>query len=743
MVYRHGFHGRLLAFLVIFSVAPCLAAFSETAEPHNVDGLDELYQKGKYSDFLDLVNETLQKSQYARENEVLQAQIAIAFQRTGNHRQAALVWHKVQRENPLLPDYYAWQQGLNSLALRDTSEALSHWRNVLSSQPQSPIALRLGKLLADFSLQSGNYEEAYSDYLDYREQLLIVDEKIDSVLYALYSLAKKMDNMQAQNEHVEAMLYQYPASPLALAILDQERLSQSLSDLSPRLKMQLVRVLLANKKYSRAESLLSTLGQEYAEDNPAMRNYYWAELAFRRKQYSTAHKRYSALKLRQFSVPSQRHILRQIARSSYRKGYKTRAYKEFLTLFNRFPDWPRSSSYIWMMAREAERKQQWNIALDRYRQLTRALANRDEGFRAHFRIALIHYQRDNFSAAIENLEIIRRGAKRKMRRDQASFWLAKVYAKKGNGNKQKTILAQLAQQPIRNYYTMRSYTLLDSFPLNSAPWHLNNDQTAPDFLLSQAFSRQLNQYRKVMAVWELFGKTEALTFLQSSPLADNAGLDSHLARIHLLRLLGDYGRAYRLQIRLVYKFFPQAEWTFSSPTLQLIYPLFYEEDIFAVASEKEFPPELAFAVIRQESAFDREAESWVGAYGLMQLMPATAKSLHQRYFNSPWQPNRLGEANYNVQLGTQYLSNQVKRFNGAIPLVLAAYNAGPTRAARWQKNYESVPIDLFIEQIALDETRNYVRKCLRNYWIYKIILGREQNDLFIYDNTEISAGSGY
>nr|WP_285292766.1 lytic transglycosylase domain-containing protein [Aureimonas altamirensis] len=138
---------------------------------------------------------------------------------------------------------------------------------------------------------------------------------------------------------------------------------------------------------------------------------------------------------------------------------------------------------------------------------------------------------------------------------------------------------------------------------------------------------------------------------------------------------------------------------------------------------------LAYAIARQESAFNPGAKSPAGALGLLQLMPATARSLAQQNGMSYSEARLLSDVSYNAQLGSQYLGQQIDAFNGSYVLTFAAYNAGPRRAREWIQRFgdpRGQPIDEvvdWVEMIPFTETRNYVQRVMENYQVYKIRLG--------------------
>ncbi len=143
-------------------------------------------------------------------------------------------------------------------------------------------------------------------------------------------------------------------------------------------------------------------------------------------------------------------------------------------------------------------------------------------------------------------------------------------------------------------------------------------------------------------------------------------------------------------------------------------------------AEPALPPGLALALMRQESSFDPAVVSPAGAHGLMQLMPATARTL------SPGQIDlaALSDPAINMELGTRYLAGLLDRFHGRVPYAVAAYNAGPNRVQKWltrngdpaaggRDEMSDAMID-WIELIPFNETRSYVQRVMENQAIYRI-----------------------
>ena len=159
--------------------------------------------------------------------------------------------------------------------------------------------------------------------------------------------------------------------------------------------------------------------------------------------------------------------------------------------------------------------------------------------------------------------------------------------------------------------------------------------------------------------------------------------------------------------------------------LELNYPTIETPGV--VAGKEILDSPYILALIRQESEFDASANSWVGARGLMQIMPATGKILGKRTKLGYSIQKLTTNEYYNVKLGSYYITQLYENFGNNIYLALAAYNAGPHRVSRWLKKYgdprknEIDTID-FLEHIRFEETRNYVQRVIENIHVYKYIL---------------------
>lgn len=160
------------------------------------------------------------------------------------------------------------------------------------------------------------------------------------------------------------------------------------------------------------------------------------------------------------------------------------------------------------------------------------------------------------------------------------------------------------------------------------------------------------------------------------------------------------------------------------------FPMPLKSEVLQRTSQIELDPAYVYGLIRQESRFILDAKSSVGASGLMQVMPATARWTAKRIGLNSFKPHHINERETNIAIGTGYLKLVLENFDGSLPLAAAAYNAGPSRARNW-RGQDGDPVleaAVWAENIPFSETRDYVKKVLSNTTNYAaLITGKPQS----------------
>ena len=313
--------------------------------------------------------------------------------------------------------------------------------------------------------------------------------------------------------------------------------------------------------------------------------------------------------------------------------------------------------------------------------------------------------------------------KEMLNNSQLSFWTASVLENIGKKKEANELLGKIIKHNPISYYSILSAKRLS---LNSP--FLANDIYLKSF---HGKGRALASALRVDPSWlkriHIWGSLNSYHFIkkeiQEKSLVTN--YDEHiLAAAKVLSNNGDYLDSFRVVITGL----NNGQLPFSTNVLEILYPTPYFHQIKEEIS-KDFDPVIALSLIRQESGFDRRARSRVGARGLMQLMPATARRFKRRL-----KTRHLYNPSTNISIGTQYFNKLLSRYDNNLVYSLAAYNAGEHRVDRWQNDFlnnDSILQD--IENIPFRETRKYVKLIFRNIFFYKMLLKKDGTDKHKYN----------
>ncbi|MDQ1363374.1 MAG: Soluble lytic murein transglycosylase, partial [Pseudomonadota bacterium] len=276
------------------------------------------------------------------------------------------------------------------------------------------------------------------------------------------------------------------------------------------------------------------------------------------------------------------------------------------------------------------------------------------------------------------------------------FWWAYANEQLGNHIEAEGVYHYLASR--RDFYGFLAADRLDlpyafeDRPLEISPDELNAMASHP----SAARARELFSLGKIMDArreWAQLSRTQ-----------DEQG---KLAASKLAQLWGWHDRA----ILTIGK-------TGHRDDIELRFPLLMQEAVTAWSAKHHVEPALTYAIIRRESAFVVDARSPVGATGLMQLMPATARNVAKQ-LRVPYNgPKSLLSSDTNIRLGTGYLGQMLKHLDDQPALAAAAYNAGPHRVHSWRPD-QTMEAVRWVETIPFTETREYVSNVLTYTVIYQ------------------------
>jgi soluble lytic murein transglycosylase len=233
-------------------------------------------------------------------------------------------------------------------------------------------------------------------------------------------------------------------------------------------------------------------------------------------------------------------------------------------------------------------------------------------------------------------------------------------------------------------------------------------------------------YQKARALAGLGFQGAALTELES--LVRDAGVEPERAwgLGVAFAQVGEPGRSLR-QLRRAFGASAEGGASGLTPAFwRLFYPLGYADHVRAAAQRAGVDPYFVAAVIREESSYDPRAKSWVGAIGLMQLMPETARVVARDLRQPLGDLAELWEPPVNITLGASYLGQLRARFGEPL-LAAAGYNAGPHRVDRWLGERRTADLEEFVDQIPFDETRAFVKRVASSWHQYQRLYGSTES----------------
>lgn len=285
------------------------------------------------------------------------------------------------------------------------------------------------------------------------------------------------------------------------------------------------------------------------------------------------------------------------------------------------------------------------------------------------------------------------------------YWLFRARTALKDSSGAEKAIEQLRSKYPFSFHTLVALTTNSQDPgdilKKTASLAIKRSQTAPDInhLIDQVELLRRIDYR------------EAASKVLSWAIADAQEAEPEL-RLYLAELkndMSDYGLRISLLSEVLYKF-PSLV---TRETMDLYFPKVYFPIFEKNASGID--PYFLLSVARQESAFNQRAVSRAKAKGLLQILPKTARRF--------WSQKKmdLTDPDTNVQIGSRYLQELLRKTNGQVHFALAAYNAGESRIAIWETRYQTTEPVLFIDLIPYRETREYVASILRNYFWYRRI----------------------
>jgi len=616
-----------------------------------------------------------------------------AYAHAGLSREAAEAFQQVNEHYPdsLLRAEALYAAGDILTEIGNCDVALSIWSQALSVKSDHPKASEAFFQMGLCAAQLGQREKAIEIFRELWWKFPLAPEGVQAELWLHRELGSLF--LPSLEERYQRSMALYNGGALEEAVQELQRVA-SLSSPTPQLfqvQYTLAMAFVRLKRYDQAEAILTSLSRSSSSRTDDA----WVWLG--------------RVYLRQGKGPELEALVRTLSTDKVMGDQQSLLY----TFYG-----------IWL-----EDHSRWLEAGKAYERAGAVAHTLTQRLDALWRVGWIHYQQNQFIEAIEIFqEIIQATGTPQTDSSlhavsQAAYWLARAQEHLGQMELARQGLEKLKQDSPFTYYGQ----LAD---LRVGPTEFSTKQlavlTSNDTMNvgTPTYLQHDIHYQKIQALRGLRLYKEAVQELEVVFARFGADPQAFHQLVSLASEVGAYDVGIRLSIRHFGATLRKGQLPASSAAWLGAFPMGYQMVIQSFAP-KHVDPFLVAGLIREESLYSARVVSPVGAIGLMQLMPATAKKVGRQLGLQDSDSHRQGldEPERNIQLGTYYLGQLLNEFQGNIIYSVAAYNAGPQAVKRWIAQNGQRDPDEFVELIGYRETRGYVKRVVGSYRIYRTLFG--------------------
>ncbi|MCQ2104273.1 MAG: transglycosylase SLT domain-containing protein [Fibrobacter sp.] len=422
--------------------------------------------------------------------------------------------------------------------------------------------------------------------------------------------------------------------------------------------------------------------------------------------------------------------LRLLRNNSSKYAKEIKMFDSLLTDVSKYSK--ENANNLWVRGFEYEQNQKYDSAVVCYSQLaSKRFKNNVKRQWAKFRIGFVYFKQEKWEKAVDAF-IDASKEPFTWSASGARMFLGDAYMKLGKDSLARAAYLDCIQDFPLAYYAHRSRLKLVEYKLmeeKDVPYahgvSMSPEQTLAWIRESQKLGKpdatySPERYNRIKTLF-LYGFTDQAFALYDEARKKNAKrLDFLYEYGKLFYEVGETAAGYRLARQFQNNIDRRRLMTPPIDVLHYLYPVPYKDQVKFHSGDR-IDPFFVYSVMRQESIFNFEIASPVGACGLLQIMPATGKMLAKLENLENFDPKQLYNAYMNIRLGIRYLVDLKAEYNNDYMYVLGNYNAGPKPTKRWQAAGQGLPWDIRAEEVSYWETRDYVKRVMGNYWIYQEI----------------------
>ncbi len=676
---------------------------------------------------------------------------AISFFESKSYLIAEYYLNKIKDNYPVLQDHIFYYLAKSLLLQEKYYQAEEYYLKLMENYPDSIWAEKASLEYADIFYIKEDYMTAENEYENFRTAF----PDSTYIPYSLFQLAfcqEKNGKKDMAFENYKEIWLKYPLneySEIAWESLDRLAEEGSIEQFIPT----------ANQIYNRGEIFFKNRNYNSALDefNRILQQDYLNDLSlelhsktlfkigmcyFRLRDYNQA-KYYLTLSYEKYPSGSVADdSLYYTAMTLDTNDDIISCYQKLIRLF---PSSNFSDDALYKIGRIYSLSGDFTNAASYFKRVSTDYPGGDKLADALWELGLIQYRSEDYSSAKATFSSYASSYKGTSLEEKGLFWQAKCCQKLGENITAADLYQKIINLSSYSYYTFAAGENLEQMNISAQIRKINNDlnpenpeiaDIIPDvynILEEDSYAADsetsgetgeeasgINHINKAIELLKLefFNSASLEIEAGSSEIEENPVRTLEIATLYLksnnyFNSINAIGRIMKLKSELGE---PYTDYLY-----YLYYPYGFKDAVQKYSSQYKIDPLFTLAVIRQESVFDPNAVSGSNAQGLMQILPSTGEGIARQIGISDYNVNILLDPDTNIRMGTFYLRQQLDNFGPNLVYCAGAYNGGPTYMSGLVSKRGNMDIDEFIESISKDETRDYVKLVIRNYYFYQML----------------------
>ncbi len=753
------FRIRVIFFLVILLQIPCsfilesrvLFAFEKTPLPiesglllpeqyeHYKNGFS-LFQEKKYNEATEAFYQFLATNPPPPLNQQAGFLMGMGYYNLGQWTSAQKAFRKSMLEYLELADYATFNYAECHRKLGNLTGAIAVYQELIDTFPESLWTEKATISIAETFSELKQYPKAIEIYNDYLRRHSNSSRSPSMMLMLGQSLEKNNQLSAAANLYKEIWL-NYPSSREASKAFQRRKniLKITIKNIDPFNFSELFERgnrLLASRKYRDAIHQYKSLLNSVRRTALFSSRHYPLLLKIGICRYRLRENNRAIANFKE--VASKSHISEEVDESLYWLGKvflrqdNNQALAAYQKLLKHNPQshWADEALYYigWIL------KRQGDLALSHasFSRLVKEYPNSQNIYDARWHLGWISHQRGLYHEALQTWTDADVLLDNPYQWGKYRYWSARLLQKKGQPKEAAFLYRDMSTKTPFSYYGVMArhrlinkplelYPPIDSYVTDTGQLDEESSMKMHKLLPSPSELPIALQKARELIIIGLHDDARKQLNHAADSVTNNDKTHLDISKLYLS--MGDYFRSQREIHLYLEPHLSIAPNVSNITTWKLAFPRPYLSEVLKYTWEFSIDPNLVYAIMRTESTFRPDITSSANARGLMQIIPSTGKRLARQLGIRNFHRNKLYNPEINIRFACRYLHKLLDQFDNNGVLAIASYNAGEHKVERWLKQYTILEIDEFVEKIPYYETRQYVKKVLKNLAIYRILYG--------------------